>query len=172
EVWEAGQYKSVFLPGSKTIVTFFGPDVDSSRSGSFEAQRGRTGALESTVSQVIDSRQINNLPLAGRDVYTMLATQPGVTSDLATQRGLGLSANGQRPSASNFLLDGLENNNYLITGPLVTVAPEAIQEYRISTNNFSAEYGRTSGFLANAITRSGSNAFHGAGYLHVINDAL
>ena len=43
------------------------------------------------------------------------------------------------------------------TGPLVTVAPEAIQEYRISTNNFSAEYGRTSGVLANAITRAGSN---------------
>ena len=85
------------------------------------------------------------MPLAGRDVYNMLVTQPGVTSDAATARGLGLSANGQRPSASNFMLDGLENNNYLITGPLVTVAPEQIEEYRISTNNFSAEYGRTSG---------------------------
>ena len=172
DVWEAGQYNSVFLPGSKTIVTFYGPDVDSSRSGSFEAQKGRVGSLESSVSEVIDSTEINNLPLSGRDVYTMLVTQPGVTSDLATSRGLGLSANGQRPSASNYLLDGLENNNYLVTGPLVTVAPEAIQEYRISTNNFSAEYGRTSGFLANAITRSGSNAFHGVGYFYLENDAL
>jgi hypothetical protein len=172
DVWEAGEFKSVFLPGAKTIVTFYGPDVDSSKSGSFEAQRGRREALESTVSEVIDAGEINNLPLAGRDVYTMLVTQPGVTSDAATGRGLGLSINGQRPSASNFLLDGLENNNYLITGPLTVLAPEAIQEYRVSTNNFSAEYGRTSGFLANAITRSGGEQFHGAAYLYLKNDIL
>ena len=172
DVWEAGEYKSVFLPGSKTIVTFYGPDVDPSKSGSFEAQKGRRAALESTVSEVIDSGEINNLPLAGRDVYTLLVTQPGVTSDSATGRGLGLSINGQRPSASNFLLDGVENNNYLITGPLTVLAPEAIQEYRVSTNNFSAEYGRTSGFLANAISRSGGEHFHGAGYFYLKNDAL
>lgn len=172
DVWEAGEYKSTFLPGSKTIVTYYGPDVDSSHSGSFEAQKGRLGTLESTVSEVIDSAEINNLPLAGRDPYELLITLPGVTSDLATARGLGISVNGQRPSSSNFLLDGLENNNYLITGPLVTVAPEAMQEYRISTNNFSAEYGRTSGFLANAITRSGSNTWHGTGYFYLENDVL
>jgi hypothetical protein len=172
DVWEAGQYKSVFLPGQKTIVTFYGPDVDSSKSGSFEAQKGRREPLESTVSEVIDSAELENLPLLGRDVYTLLVTQPGVTSDSATGRGLGLSVNGQRPSSSNYLLDGLENNNYLITGPLAVVAPEAIQEYRISTNNFSAEYGRTSGFLANAITRSGGEQFHGVGYFYLKNDAL
>ncbi|HLK20814.1 MAG TPA: carboxypeptidase regulatory-like domain-containing protein [Bryobacteraceae bacterium] len=172
DVWESGQYNSVFLPGSKTIVTFFGPDVDPSKSGSFEAQKGRSGTLESTVSEVIDQGQINNLPLEGRDVYTMLVTQPGVTSDAATGRGLGLAVNGQRPSASNFLLDGLENNNYLITGPLVKLAPEAIEEYRISTNNFSAEYGRTSGFVANAITKAGGDQFHGVGYFYLMNDVL
>jgi Carboxypeptidase regulatory-like domain/TonB-dependent Receptor Plug Domain len=172
DVWESGQYDSVFLPGSKTIVTFYGPDVDSTKTGSFEAQKGRREALESTVSEVIDRSELSNLPLAGRDVYTMLVTQPGVTSDAATARGLGLSINGQRPTASNFLLDGVENNNYLVTGPLTPIAPEAIQEYRVSTNNFSAEYGRTSGFLANAITRSGSDAFHGVGYFYLKNDAL
>ena len=65
DVWEAGEYNSVFLPGSKTIVTFFGPDVDTSRSGSFDAQTGRTGALETSVSEVIDSAEIENLPLPG-----------------------------------------------------------------------------------------------------------
>jgi len=172
DVWESGQYKSVFLPGQKTIVTFYGPDVDSSKSGSFEAQKGRSEPLESTVSEVIDPGEIENLPLQGRDVYSLLVTQPGVTSDLAAGRGLGLSVDGQRPSSSNFLLDGLQNNNYLITGPLVTVAPEAIQEYRVSTNNFSAEYGRTSGFLANAITRSGGEQLHGVVYFYLENDAL
>jgi hypothetical protein len=172
DVWESGQYRSVFLPGTKTIVTFYGPDVDSSRSGSFEAAQGRRGALESTVSQVIDPVQVRDLPLAGRDVYTMLVTQPGVTADTGTARGLGLAINGQRPSASNFLLDGLENNNYLTTGSLTPIAPEAIEEYRVSTNNFSAEYGRTSGYLANAVSRSGGNQFHGIGYFYLKNDTL
>jgi hypothetical protein len=172
DVWEAGQYNSVFLPGSKTIVTFFGPDVDASRSGSFESQQGKEGTLESSVSEVIDSSEINTLPLEGRDVYAMLVTLQGVTSDAATGRGLGLSIDGQRPSSSNYLLDGLENNNYLTTGPLTTVAPEAVEEYRVSINNFSAEYGRTSGFVANAITRSGSDGFHGVGYFYLMNDLL
>src|SRR5579862_5266617 len=111
DVWEGGQYNSVFLPGSKTIVTFFGPDVDTSRSGSFEAQKGVESSLESSLSTVVDQQLIANLPLNGRDVYALLALQPGVTADSGTSRGLGFAVNGQRTSASNFLLDGLENNN-------------------------------------------------------------
>ena len=172
DVWEAGQYRSVFLPGSKTIVTFYGPDVDTSRSASFEGARPNRGILEASVSQVVSPAEIEELPLAGRDVYTMLVTQAGVTADTTTARSLGLSSNGQRPSASNFMLDGLENNNNLVTGPLTSMAPEATQEYRVSTNNFSAEYGRTSGYLSNAITRSGSNSWHGTGYFNLKNDAL
>src|SRR6267142_467878 len=61
DVWESGQYRSVFLPGSKTIVTFYGPDVDSSRSGTFEATQGRKGALESTISQVINPELVRDL---------------------------------------------------------------------------------------------------------------
>jgi len=172
DVWEAGQFRSVFLPGSKTIVTFYGPDVDTSRSGSFEGQQGRRGTLDTSVSYVIDPAQIGDLPLLGRDVYTMLVSLPGVGANNGTARGLGITVAGQRPSASNFLLDGVENDNYLITGPLTAVAPEAVQEYRISTNNYSAEYGRTSGFIANAVTRAGSNVFHGIGYEYLKNEVL
>ncbi|HWF11500.1 MAG TPA: carboxypeptidase regulatory-like domain-containing protein [Bryobacteraceae bacterium] len=172
DVWEAGQYRSVFLPGSKTIVTFYGPDVDTSRSGSFEGQQGKRGTLDTSVSYVIDPTQIGELPLQGRDVYTMLVSLPGVTADNGTARGLGVSVAGQRPSSSNFLLDGVENNNYLVTGPLNPVAPEAVQEYRISTNNYSAEYGRTAGFVANAVTRAGGKEYHGIGYEYLKNDAL
>jgi hypothetical protein len=172
DVWEAGQFRSVFLPGSKTIVTFYGPDVDTSRSGSFEGQQGQRGTLDTSVSYVIDPAQIADLPLQGRDVYTMLVSLPGVTADNGTARGLGVSVAGQRPSSSNYLLDGVENDNYLITGPLNPVAPEAIQEYRISTNNYSAEYGRTSGFIANAVTRAGGNQFHGIGYEYLKNNLL
>ena len=172
DVWEAGQYRSVFLPGTKTIVTFYGPDVDSSRSGSFESQKGQKGSLDTSASYVIDPVQIRDLPLLGRDVYTMLVSLPGVAADSATGRGLGISVSGQRPSSSNYLLDGVENDNYLVTGPLSPVAPEAVQEYRISTNNYSAEYGRTAGFVANAVTRAGGPEYHGIGYDYLKNDVL
>jgi len=172
DVWESGQYNSVFLPGSNTIIPFYGPDVDTTKSEFFQAQKGRSEALQSTVSEVIDQTELNDIPLEGRDVYSMLVTQPGVTSDAGTARGLGLSINGTRPTSSNFMLDGVDNNNYLTTGPLATVAPEAIQEYRISTNNFSAEYGQTNGYVANAITKSGSEQFHGLVYFYLMNDVL
>jgi hypothetical protein len=172
DVWEKGEYRNITLPKSDLVVTLFGPDLDSSRTGQFLANPGTGGALESTLSSVIDPVQLGRLPLAGRDAYTMLITQPGVTAEAGTTRGLGLSVNGQRSSASNFLLDGVENNNALVTGPLAAIAPEAIQEYRISTNNFSAEFGRTSGFVANAVTRAGSNQWHGLGYANLKNDAL
>lgn len=172
DVWEAGQFRSVFLPGSKTIVTFYGPDVDTSRSGTFEGQQGTRGTLDTSVSYVIDPTQIGDLPLQGRDVYTMLVSLPGVTADNGTARGIGVSVAGARPSASNYLLDGVENNNYLVTGPLSPVAPEAVQEYRISTNNYSAEYGQTAGFVANAVTKAGGNAFHGIAYDYIKNTVL
>lgn len=172
DVWESGQYRSVFLPGTKTIVTFYGPDLDSSRSGSFEAQRGQRGTLDTSASYVIDPNQIALLPLLGRDVYTMLVSLPAVAADSGTGRGLGISVAGQRPSSSNYLLDGVENNNYLVTGPLNPVAPEAVQEYRISTNNYSAEYGRTAGFIANAVTRAGGNGYHGVTYEYLKNEKL
>ena len=172
DVWETGQYRSVFFPDSQTIVNFYGPDVDTSRTRTVEPSRADRGSLEASVSQVVDPQQIQDLPLAGRDIYTTLIVQPGVTADTATSGGLGLSVNGQRPTSSNFLLDGVENNNYLVTGPLVTAAPEAIQEYRISTNSFTAEYGGTGGVLANAVTRAGGNQWHGLAYVYAKNGAL
>jgi len=172
DVWEAGQYRSVFLPGTRTVITFFGPDVDTSRSGSFSAQQGEKAALDTSQSYVVDTKQIGDLPLGGNDVYSMLVSLPGVTSDTSTGRGLGVSVAGARPSSSNYLLDGVSNDNYLVTGPLNPVSPEAIQEYRISTNNYSAEYGQTSGFIANAVTRAGDNSFHVNAYWYIRNDAL
>src|SRR5262249_30390436 len=170
--WEAGIREGLYENSTTAIIHFYAADVAELRSGYLQLVPYKTGSMEATVSYVIDPKSVENLPLAGRDVYSTLVLLPGVTADTTTARGLGLSVAGQRPSSSNFLLDGLENNNYLITGPLSTVAPEAIQEYRVSTNNYSAEYGRTSGFLANAVTRSGGSQFHGIGYFYLKRDAL
>jgi hypothetical protein len=159
------------LVGGDRIIPFFGEDTNV-RLMPVDVTRSISVSLAPTVSNVISSDEIESLPLQGRDVYAILALQGGVTSDAATGRGLGLSVNGQRPAASNFLLDGLQNNNNLVTGPLLTIAPEAIQEYRFSTNSFSAEYGRTAGFIANAVTRQGSNSWHATGYMYFKHDHL
>ncbi|HEV8148087.1 MAG TPA: carboxypeptidase-like regulatory domain-containing protein, partial [Bryobacteraceae bacterium] len=172
DVWETRQYRSVFLPDSEAVLTFYGPDVDTSRSANFDPNRGRPSDLETSLSYVIGAPSIDRLPLGGRDVFTALVLLPSATADTTTGRGLGLSFGGQRPSASNYLLDGLEFNNSLVTGPAARIAPEAVQEYRVSTMNYTAEYGRTSGFIANAITRAATNEWHGMGYFYLKNEVL
>ncbi len=165
DVWERNQFRSVFMPGTRTLAVFYGPDVDTSHSANFDPPTTSTGRLDTSISDVIPPQLISELPLQGRDAYAALVMEPGVTSDSSTTRGIGVAVNGQRPASSNFLLDGSENNNSLISGPLLTLPPESIQEFRFSTGNFSAEYGRTSGFIVNAVTRSGGDRWHGIGYL-------
>ena len=166
DLWEAGRFQSWVTPHSQQSLEFYGPDVDTSRIAVFSSNTGSVAPLDNSRSDVITQDDIQSLPLTGRDVYTMLMLLPGVTADTTTARGLGFSVNGQRPSSSNYLLDGVENNNLLVTGPLTAAVPEFLQEYRISTSNYSAEYGRTSGFVANAITRTGANAWHADLFVH------
>jgi hypothetical protein len=160
------------LRNREAVLPELGPDLELGRSAVLDLPAWKSSTLQSALSYVIDPQQTGELPLAARNVYTMIVTLPGVTAEEATGRGLGISANGQRSSSSNFLLDGAENNDYLLTGPFSAVAPEGMQEYRITTNNFSAEYGGTGGFVANAVTRSGSNTFHGLVYTYLNNDVL
>ena len=131
-----------------------------------------TETLVASLSSLIDETRILELPLSGRDVYTLLVLQPGVTSDGATARGLGFSVSGQRVASSNFLLDGVDNNDPTITGRATKVSADAVKEYRMTTSNWTAEYGRASGFIANAITRSGTNAFHGTLFSFFNHDRL
>lgn len=172
DVWDAGRYRSQVIPGSEAVVTYFGPDLDSVQSGNFSPNRGSASRLEPAISDAVEPERLRELPLAGRDTYTLLALQPGVTSDGATARGLGLSVMGQRPSSGNFLLDGAETNSTLLSGPAAAAAPEAVAEYRFSTAGFSAEFGRASGFVANAITAGGGPAWHGLLYGNLKNSAL
>lgn len=172
DTYSQSVYAGAYLPASDAIVHTYAADFATTYAQPLSVLLGSSGTLLSTLSYVIDPRQVRDLPLSGRDIYTMLVALPGVTADNATARGLGLSVNGQRSSSSNFLLDGVENNDHLLTGPLTVIAPEAVQEYRVSTNNYSAEYGRTSGFVANAVTRAGTNSFHGVFYGYLNDTAL
>ncbi|MCC6859855.1 MAG: carboxypeptidase regulatory-like domain-containing protein [Bryobacterales bacterium] len=170
-LWERYVAQTVVLP-NQSALSYPGPDLDPAYSGAFDPEPFQTGQLEPSVSGVVEPSWIATLPLTGRDVYTALAYMPGITSDTATGRSLGLSSNGQRPTSSNFLLDGLEDNHHFGGGPSLSVPPEAVQEYRVSTSSFSAEYGRTSGQVANAVIRPGGSRWHGLAYTNLRNDVL
>ncbi len=172
DLFGQSQFHTWQTPGTQQTLGFYGPDVDTSRIAAFTANKGESFPIETSRSDVIAPVAIDDLPLTGRDVYTMLLLLPGVTADTATARGLGYSVSGQRPSSSNFLLDGVDNNSLLATGPLGAVVPEFIAEYRVSTGTYSAEFGRTAGFVANAITRGSSDQWHGAGFFHLENQRL
>jgi hypothetical protein len=159
------------LGGSTQVLRFYGPDVDVGRVAYQKSAETDVGQFEPSASEVLDPPIVDRLPLPGRDIYSALVLLPGVTSDASSVRSLGLSVNGQRPTSSTFLLDGLDNNNHLLTGNF-PLPPEAVEEYRVSSNNFSAEYGGTSGYIANAITRRGGNEWHGIGYANTQNAVL
>jgi hypothetical protein len=164
--------RAVLIPGGMSLLNFYGPDVDPNFWTTYSTNSGEPGKLEASVSDAVQPADIEQLPLEGNNIYSILLFEPGTTASNATSRSLGISANGQRPSSSNFLLDGAEANFYLISGPLLAVAPEAVQEYRLSTNNFSAEYGAAAGYIANAVTRMGGPAWHGQAYFNIENEVL
>ena len=131
-----------------------------------------------TVGQVIGAQTVENMPLNGRD-WTMLATlTPGVTQPQQGARaGNQFAANGTRPAQNDYLLDGIDNNSNdvdFLSGEADVVKPpvDAIQEFNIQTNNFSAEFGRAGGAIVNATIKSGTNGFHGAAWEFFRNDAL
>src|SRR5437879_13320580 len=142
----------------------------------------------STISSQVEATTVRELPLNGRDWASLATLSPGVNA-IETQmpfengavrgnRGFGaqLTISGGRPTQNNYRLDGLSINDYGNGGPGsvigVSLGVDAIQEFSVLTGNYSAEYGRTSGGVVNAISKSGTNAFHGDVYEFLRNDKL
>src|SRR6202158_2972099 len=153
-----------------------------------------TPGVQLTTSAIIDqvgSKTVTDLPLNGRD-WTQLATlSPGVSSLEAIQpstggsasggrgnRGFGtmLTISGSRPQQSSYRVDGINVNDWLNGSPGSVLGAAAgvdsVEEFSVLTSNYSAEYGRTSGGVINAITRSGTNRWHGTAYDFLRNSAL
>src|SRR5438309_2346748 len=138
----------------------------------------------STLSGNIESTEVRELPLNGRDWATLATLEPGVAKVQAhptgtqASRGLGIqmSIDGGRPTQNSYRLDGALVNDYSNAGPGSVLGQnlgvDAIQEFSVLTSNYSAEYGFTSGGVINAITRSGSNTFHGSVFDFLRNDKL
>ncbi len=142
---------------------------------------GASRVLETESSdrgQVIAHEQIVNLPLNGRAYADLALLSPGVRpSAIGTSRDASFNVNGMRSALNNFILDGIDNNSYGtsnqgFSNQVVQVSPDAVEEFKVVTNNFSAEYGRAGGAVINATFRSGTNAFHGTAWEFHRNDSL
>jgi hypothetical protein len=142
----------------------------------------------SDISATVQATTVRELPLNGRSWTDLAALQPGVDT-IQTQpsfssgadrgnRGFGqqLTISGARPQQNNYRLDGVSLNDYANGAPGSvlggSLGVDAIQEFSVLTSNYSAEYGKTSGGVVNAITRSGTGAFHGSAYEFLRNSAL
>jgi hypothetical protein len=129
---------------------------------------------------VINDRSVNELPLNTRDTYQFLQLQPGVQSQLGSSGSLfagsddpgSVSVNGGRTRANNFSVNGGDANDQFVNTPTIQPTPDAVEEFRVITNTFDAEYGRNSGSVVNVITKSGTNAFHGNLYEYFRNTVL
>jgi len=137
--------------------------------------------LNTTTSEVstrFDERRLSELPIAtNRNVYNVLLSVPGVSALGSGQsgfaNGISFSSNGGRLRSNNFMIDGQDINDPSVSGGQIALNnPDAIQEVRIITNQFLAEYGRNSGSVVNFVGKSGTNEFHGSGFVFHNNERL
>ncbi len=133
--------------------------------------------------QVITAQQIVEIPLNGREYSSLALLSPGVrlsalnTGSASTVREGSFNINGLRSTFNNFLLDGIDNNAYGtsnqgFSNQVMQPSPDAVAEFRVVTNNMSAEYGRSAGGTINVAYRSGTNSFNGAGWEFYRDTAL
>jgi hypothetical protein len=136
---------------------------------------------DASVGQVMDTRNVNELPLNGRNFTFLAQLTAGVNSPQADTRGNAasgaFSANGLRPAQNNYLLDGIDNNSDTVdflngTNFVVLPPPDAVQEFKVQTSDFSAEFGRSGAAVLNATIKSGTNEFHGDVWEFFRNDKL
>ena len=139
--------------------------------------------VDTTTTQlgaVVNNRSINELPLNERDTYQFLQMQPGVQSQLGSSgstfygsdKAGSVSVNGGRGRANNFSVNGGDANDTFVNAAAVQPTPDAVDEFRVITNTFDAEYGRNSGAVVNVITKSGTNGLHGDVYEYFRNKVL
>jgi hypothetical protein len=147
-----------------------------------EADASRVNLVSGAVSGLVGEQEIRDLPLNGRSFQQLALLQPGVQAALAAGNDVvggrtpKISINGARPEQNNFLLDGTDINNVYNKTPGsaagVLLGVEAVLEFQVLTNAYSAEFGRSAGGVINAVTRSGRNDFHGSAFEFHRNSAL
>ncbi|HLJ13539.1 MAG TPA: carboxypeptidase regulatory-like domain-containing protein [Bryobacteraceae bacterium] len=147
---------------------------------SVEAHPEQLNTVSGEIAHVVDQRQVSNLPLNGRSYMELLTLVPGVTVTNPDQFSVNTSlsatnqvVNGHRGNQNNITVDGVGNLDNGSNGSLINnISPDFMQEVKIQTSNFSAEYGRSTGAAFNLATKNGTNQFHGAAFEYFRNDVL
>lgn len=130
-----------------------------------------------SVSQLVSQRQVEQLPLNGRNFLNLLFIGAGAVQTLGEQgqmrggEGNAISINGGRPESNNYTLDGMTNTDTALNTPAVILSQDAIQEFKVQSETYSAEYGFSANQI-NIVSKSGTNRFHGTGFEFLRNDAF
>jgi hypothetical protein len=137
----------------------------------------------SELGTTVKGEQIRTLPLNGRNFVSLTRTVPGVlrgipgsnidgAGSLAWRASAAFSANGQRPRDNNYLLDGVDNNETWLQTVVIFPSVDALDEFKLQTSTYSAEFGRSLGGVVNLQIKSGTNQYRGSGFEFLRNDAL
>ncbi len=147
-----------------------------------QAQAPLANLTDSTVSTVIGSQQVVQLPLNGRQFTQLILLSPGAAPEGSPQQsvfeihtsygGISPAVNGNGPEMNNFTIDGVENNELFFNFPAVNPPPDAIQEFNVQTDMSSGQYGQGGGANVNVVTKSGTNQFHGDAWEFLRNTGL
>lgn len=136
-------------------------------------------AGSNAIGAVVDPQQVEALPMLGRNSNALVTLVPGVRATRQTTLNAVLeshyqffSINGSRPNQSQFMLDGGNNTNLTFNGPEYSPQVEEVQQFKIQTSNFSAEYANSGGGVINVVSKSGTNEFHGSAFNYFRNDVL
>jgi hypothetical protein len=133
-------------------------------------------ASHTAVSSVVGQEQIESLPINLRNFLSFSIITPGVTNDRTPQQGAsatsGLSFGGQRARSNNIMVDGLDNNDPIVGAVRATFSQEAIREFQVLTNSYSAEFGKASGGVVNIVTKSGTNELKGNAFVYGRDESL
>jgi carboxypeptidase family protein len=128
------------------------------------------------ISSLISQRQIESLPINGRNFISFSVLAPGVAPDHTPQQGAsmtsGLTFGGQRARANNIMVDGFDNNDVFVGAVRATFSQEAVREFEVLPNSYSAEFGKASGGVVNIVSKSGTNTMRGNAYLYFRDEAL
>lgn len=136
------------------------------------ADIAEVNTTDQTVSEVISNKQLIELPSVSRNPYDFVNTLGNVSNAGGGQRGVGVAINGQRSASTNVLLNGGENVDTFTATTGQSVPLDSVQEYRVVTGTFTADFGRATGGVVNLITKSGQNSFFGSAYIFNRNSAL
>jgi len=196
EASEAGEYRFNNLPAGTYKVTANASSFAATTINNFKVELNKTSTLPitleikgattqvevsgvavaldtttATVSNTFDERFASDLPAAsvGNGVLNLSLLASGVASSGGVGAGAGPTVGGQRPRNNNFTIEGVDNNSKSVTGPLVGIPNDAVAEFSVLQNQYSPEFGHSSGGQFNTIVKSGTNDFHGAAYIYSQN---